>query len=370
MRDLGVRLRLLLGPETLEPAPFEVVDALVSLEVRHNDRQRDGFQLTFSLGRPAREFDYSLLRDGLLDPPHRVSIVVIIQGVPDVLINGIITRQQVLPSNEPGQSQLQVTGEDTGLLLDLADHQAVFRNQADSDIVRHILGQYNNFRAEVTTTTDRPAENERVVPQRETDRAFIERLAGRNSFVFYTEPTGEAGQSLAYWGPKDREGVPVQPALNMNMGWLTNVSQLSFNFNALQPVQPQLTITDPLTQRSVPIPVPSLSATPLSRQPAEPLRTQAVADTSGMTFQQAVRRAQVTADQGAEAVDASGEVDVAHYGQVLRSRRKVDVRGAGQMYDGTYYVKQVTHRLKRGEYKQSFSLTREGRGASGSRVTV
>ena len=32
-------------------------------------------------------------------------------------------------------------------------------------------------------------------------------------------------------------------------------------------------------------------------------------------------------------------------------------------FDGFYYVKQVTHTSRRGSYKQSFTLTREGTGA-------
>jgi hypothetical protein len=38
----------------------------------------------------------------------------------------------------------------------------------------------------------------------------------------------------------------------------------------------------------------------------------------------------------------------------------VGVRGAGIAYDGLYYVNSVTDNLKRGEYKQSFSLSRDG----------
>jgi hypothetical protein len=38
----------------------------------------------------------------------------------------------------------------------------------------------------------------------------------------------------------------------------------------------------------------------------------------------------------------------------------VGVRGAGVTYDGMYYVNTVTHNLKQGEYKQSFSLSRDG----------
>ena len=34
--------------------------------------------------------------------------------------------------------------------------------------------------------------------------------------------------------------------------------------------------------------------------------------------------------------------------------------GAGPAFDGLYYVKRVTHKIKRGEYKQDFTLTRNG----------
>ena len=36
------------------------------------------------------------------------------------------------------------------------------------------------------------------------------------------------------------------------------------------------------------------------------------------------------------------------------------MRGAGPAFDGLYYVKSVTHKIKRGEYKQDFTLTRNG----------
>jgi hypothetical protein len=36
------------------------------------------------------------------------------------------------------------------------------------------------------------------------------------------------------------------------------------------------------------------------------------------------------------------------------------VRGAGLAYDGLYYVDSVTHKIKPGEFKQSFQLSRDG----------
>ena len=85
--------------------------------------------------------------------------------------------------------------------------------------------------------------------------------------------------------------------------------------------------------------------------------------TANLDQSQAVREALATATEAADAVTGSGQLDAVRYGHVLRARRLVDVRGVGASYSGRYYVKQVTHRLKRGEYKQSFSLSREGRGA-------
>ena len=64
--------------------------------------------------------------------------------------------------------------------------------------------------------------------------------------------------------------------------------------------------------------------------------------------------------QAADAVSATGKLDVARYGTILRARGMVGVRGAGLAYDGVYYVKSVTHDIKAGEYMQSFTLTRNG----------
>ena len=72
---------------------------------------------------------------------------------------------------------------------------------------------------------------------------------------------------------------------------------------------------------------------------------------------------------GAEQWTATGDVDTARYGNVLRARRLVGVRGAGLDFDGIYYVKEVTHLVTRGKYRQRFTLVREGRGAQSSRVT-
>lgn len=71
-----------------------------------------------------------------------------------------------------------------------------------------------------------------------------------------------------------------------------------------------------------------------------------------------------------DAISANGSLDVLRYGQILRARMLVGVRGAGLAYDGLYYVNSVTHSIKRGEYKQNFTLSRDGLISRASRVAL
>jgi hypothetical protein len=75
---------------------------------------------------------------------------------------------------------------------------------------------------------------------------------------------------------------------------------------------------------------------------------------------QALAKALGILSQSNEAITVSGSLNVLRYGRVLQSRMLVGVRGAGLAYDGMYYVENVTHSIKRGEYKQSFTLARDG----------
>lgn len=361
----AIRLQLLIGPTVPLPATYPVMDALLSLEVTNKDRERDGFQMSFSLGKDSL-LDYGLLRNGYFDPPTRVIIMVTVGILPQVLIDGIITNHQVMPSNKPGESTLTVTGEDISLMLDLEEKSETHPNQPDSVIVTKLLANYAKYGilpTKVTPTTDVPVILQRLPTQQGTDLAYIRELARRNSFVFYIEPGPVPGVNMAYWGLDNRLGLP-QPALSMNMGADTNVdTPINFHFNALGPASPQLTVVEPTTGIAFPLPVPAGIQPPLASRPATSMRTTLPRDTANLNPAQAILRAVASTSDTADAVTASGEVDAVRYGRALRSRRLVGVRGVGYSYNGNYYVKEVTHRIRRGEYKQNFTLTREGRGA-------
>jgi hypothetical protein len=371
MVDLGMRLFLMIGETIPTPAPYAIMSSFVDLEVTNKDRERDGFQMKFTLGKGSM-LDYDLLREGYFNPLNRVIISVVLNVTPQVLIDGVITHHQMMPSNQPGKSELVVTGEAVSLMLDREEKSETYPNQSDSTIVTRLLANYASYGLvpKITSTSDVPVETDRIPSQQGTDLKFIQELAERNGFVFYIEPTAVPSVNTAYWGVENRLGNP-QPALSMNMGPDTNVdAPINFTYNALGPAAPQVTIIEPISKTPISIPIPSGLLPSLSSQPASALRQTIDRNSANLSPIQAGLRALVATTDSSDAVSANGEVDTVRYGHVLQSRRLVGIRGVGKDFNGVYYVKEVRHQIKIGQYKQSFSLTRDGLGASSPRLNV
>jgi hypothetical protein len=322
----------------------------------------DGFQITFSLGKD-KLGDYSLLSSGALDPDHRVVIGVLLGASLEPLVDGVIYHHQIVPGDEPGTSTLTVSGRDISVLLDLEEKNAEYRNRPDFLIVNEILLSYaqHGIVPQTRPTTDLPIELYRIPRQYETDLGFIRRLARRNGFVFYVEPV-TLGVTTAYFGPENRLGLP-QPALSVNLDTATNVMSLQFTNDALAPVGAAGSFVEPITKTSLPIPqLPSLRMPPLAASPAPARRTTLMRSTANQNPGQAATTALAASSTARDPVSATGQLDTARYGSVLRARRLVGVRGAGLANDGTYYVRRVTHEIEAGKYTQDFTLSREGTG--------
>ena len=361
---LGIRLILLLGETIPLPASYDIMSALTHVEVTNDADQGDGFQMTFALSRDSL-MGYGLLSGGSLDPFNRVVIGVLLGASPEVLINGVITHQQFSPTSDPGLSTLTVTGKNATVMLDLKETNQLYKNQPDFVIVNRILANYVQYGLlppyQVTPTTNIPIELQRVPRQHETDLKFIQRMAKRNGFVFYTEPL-TFGVDTAYWGPETHLSIP-QPAISMNMGPSTNSPGIQFSNDALTPVGTEGSFVEPITRLSIPIPpLPSLRLPPLVSGATPAKRTVQLRDTSNQDPAQAATSAVAAVTNSPDSVRGEGEIDTVRYGNVLRARGLVGVRGAGFAYDGNYYVRRVTHTIARGTYTQRFTISREGTG--------
>jgi hypothetical protein len=357
---LGVRLVLLVGETIPLPAPAALTNALRAAEVTSDDRTGDGFQLRFAVGKDA-VVDSSLVAGRLVAPMRRVVLGVLFGALPEVLIDGVVTRLELSPGDEPGTSTLTVTGRDLSQLFDLEERNEEYPNQPDFVIAGRVIGRYARYGVipQPAPTTDFPLQLERIPRQQETDLAFLVRLAERNGFVFYVEPL-TLGVSTAYLGPENRLSLP-QPAITIGMGPATNASNLSFSEDGLAPVGVQGSFVDPLLKQTWPLPaLPPIKVPPLSLVPTPASRTVLTRDTAQRNPASAALAGLAQATSAPDAVSASGTLDTARYGHALRARRLVGVRGAGVTFDGLYYVRRVTHSIERGGYRQSFEASREG----------
>jgi hypothetical protein len=370
---LGGHLTLLVGPTVALPAPPLVVENLASAEVTHSDEGRSGFQLTFNAGRsgPADVLDHPLLSLPLLRPFNRVILVVTLNAIPRVLTDGIITHQQLNPSEEPGASTLTVTGEDVSVMMDLEERSAEHPAQDETVIALKLIATYARYglipMVLPPPAIDPPIPIERVPVQQGTDLVYLREMAARFGYVFYVAPGPVPGTNAAYWGPPKRVDIP-QRALSVNMGPQTNVSTIRFANDALVPTLVAGQIQDRLSGQTFPVRTFASLRLPLSSQPAWLVNQPNVRTTqlraSGLNVAQAFARAQGITDSSADGVTTEGEMDALRYGDLLQARGVVGVRGAGYSNDGFYYVKRVTHSITRGEYLQRFTLTRDGVGST------
>ncbi|HEX2614562.1 MAG TPA: hypothetical protein VHL10_03655, partial [Nitrososphaera sp.] len=153
------------------------------------------------------------------------------------------------------------------------------------------------------------------------------------------------------------------------MGADTNVKSINFQHSSLDSTIVMGSIQDPLLNMKIPVITAGSLRPPLSVFPdwmtnlANSKTKQYRAD-GGVNVIQAYSEAQSETDKSTDAVTVTGELDGALYGDVLRARKLVGLRGVGYMHDGFYYVKNVTHTVKKGEYKQAFTLVREGLGST------
>lgn len=371
---LGIHLTLLIGPTVAVPAPPMILEAINSVQVNHNDTGRSGFQMTFQIGRsgPKDVLDYNLLSNPLLKPFNRVILIVVFSAIPRVLMDGIITNQQLSPGAEPGSSTLTITGEDVSVMMDMEEKIVEHPAQSEIIIATKIITDYAKYglipQVIPPPSPDMPIPVERVPVQHGTDLEYIQNLAERCGYVFYIIPGPVPGTNRAYWGPPVRAGIP-QRALSTNMGPDTNLESISFQNNALAPTLVYGKLQDRRTNKSIPVKSFFSTRIPLTSQPSIAVNFPNVRKTLRMDTEQsdpiqAFARAQAETDKSNdEVVSATGELDALRYGDILQPRSLVGLRGSGYSYDGVYYVKSVSHSIKKEEYKQNFTLTREGLGA-------
>ena len=362
----GVNLTLMIGPAEPVPVSSGVLDALDSVKVISKATGTSGFELVFKISVQSPLQTLFLVGAGVSIPLVRVVIAVTVSGQTTVLMDGMMTDHSVSPDAKDGVTTLTIKGEDLSTVMDYADFSGLpFPAMPPEAQVLLCLAKYALFGVVPmvipSVALDIPIPTSQIMRQQGTDLKHIRRLADMVGYVFYLVPGPVIGSSVAYWGPQIKWGL-VQPTLAIDADAATNVESMSFSFSNQDKSLPILIIQEPITKLAIPIPIPDINplVPPLGAVPPIPKHFPIISGAAKLPPVRALLIALAKDAQASDAVTATGTLDVLRYGQVLTARSLVGLRGAGTAFDGFWYVSSVTHELKRGEYKEEFTLSRNG----------
>ncbi len=357
-------MQLFTGPAIPIPAPAAVVDALREVTVHAGSGStQSGFELVFDVPKKSPLTTLFLLTGGAGIPIMRVVVAVTIRGTASVLIDGVMTHHEI--STDGPVATLRVKGKDLTALMDIVPLDGLpYPAMPPAVRVLTVLAKYAALGCVPlvipSIVEDLPLPIERIPRQQGTDYAYLKALAEQAGYIFTIDPGPVPGVSKAYWGPEIRLGVP-QAALNAGLdGPHDNVTALNFTFDKERKELPVVFVQEPYSKAPIPIPIPDVTPLnpPLGLVPPLPPKLTFLTDTAKRNPLSAVMEGIAYAGRHSDSVFASGSLDVVRYGRALRAGQLVGVRGAGDAFNGLYYVTSVTHQLRRGSFTQSFALAR------------
>src|SRR5262245_37990015 len=115
----GVYLTLMIGPGVPVPAPREIVEAITAIEVQTATGRPSGFSLSFSIAKNSPLLTLFLLSGGSPVPAMRVILVVTLNGVPEVISDGVMTDHDFKAGTAGQPGTLTIKGTDLTALMDL-----------------------------------------------------------------------------------------------------------------------------------------------------------------------------------------------------------------------------------------------------------
>jgi hypothetical protein len=353
----------------------DAVGLIRKLEVDERADDVSSFAMTLDLA--PGEDDWTSLADGRFQLLRRVTIGFGL-GSPDeqapttkdVVFDGYVTAvEPVFGVDRASDSSLELSGLDAGCLMHLEERQRRFEAMPDSDIVKQIYGEYGfqttGDSIEATTPVRDPSRG--TMLQRGTDADFIRMLARRNGFEAYVERApGDVKEGAAATGEltghfhRARPDATAQPTLALTPHQAPSLIEMRARWESHRPAQIRADHIDERSRRlkSATITQPRFARMgKTGRGDIIAARLAAILPKRSDLMPTGLAHVDVPHDETEVSnlawsdfvatdwlVTATARVRASMYPQILRARRPVDVKGAGKLLDGTWYVKSVRHR--------------------------
>ncbi len=336
----------------------ELYNDLVSLEVELDEELAGMFRMSVALLLQA-DGTWNYIDDERLAIWKKVVVTAGLEDDTEQLILGYITHIRPIFGSGLDQCHLEIWGMDASVLMDREDKLQDWPSRKDSDIATEIFGTYG-LTPQVEDTDLIHDEQVSTIIQRETDIQFLKRLALRNGYECYVD--GDTG----YFQPPQVSGEP-QPVLSVQFGDDTNVNRFQLEVNALSTVnvgifQLDHDTKDVLDATSAPGSQQALGARGVDTYLCPGLAPGMVYIGKTVTTGSAEMTAlcQGLYNEGEWFVTGEGEVAANQYGNILKPRAPVTIKGIGETYSGVYYTTHVNHIFNADGYIQRFRVKRNG----------
>ena len=349
-----------------------VLMRMTRLEIRESDREPTMAIVRFGLAQEPTGEMFPLDND-LFGPAVKIAIDVAAPGGrPARLLDGFVTHIRPHFESVEANCYVEVVAMDAGALMAIGDHAEAYPDMTDSEAAEKVFTRHNLEKA-VTATGVRHALDEQLLMQRESDWAFVQRLARRNGFRCYLEHDPNRGAVVAHFAPIDPSSPQADLAIlrsGANLKWIDVQHRYAIAVRA------RAAAIDPVAKRLVQA-TGARNLEPLGGDDAmQPIdralagagvtaRERWVRDPMPLETAISVEAAAVT-DELELCLEARGELDPALYQGLLRARRTVLVKGVGRRLAGTWYVASVRTTLDGGALTQTFGLLRNAIAPSGT----
>ncbi len=368
---LGIRAALMLGagPVAL-PAPLEAMEAISEIEVRQSATGPSGFKLVLDAGRngPLGLFGPPFVDDPRFQRGARI-VVTIWNGVtPTPIFDGVATKTQYMPGSGENEGRYVILGRDLTWLMDKEEKRVQHPAQDETVIANKIAASYAAYGVAPSvfppSVVDPPIAVDRTPQQTCTDLAYLKEMAKRHGYKVFIDPGPAPGTSLLYFGPMPMPGPPQKP-ISVNLGPMSDAYDVTVSHDGETLTSARAQVQDRATGAVTELPFPVSSNTPNSALPDSLARIGQTREkqigTSGLSIAQVLGRLMGVVNDSAEnVVKVKGKIDNTRYNDVLKPYRQAQIRGIGTIYDGLYTVAEVRHRIRPGEYTQSFILHGDG----------
>jgi phage protein D len=351
-----------------QPAPPELIDVIQRLEVEDHAEMADMVRLSVAIAIRDGCGSWNVVDENTFQRLTKLRIDVNVgSGKTEPLIEAYVIETNADFANQPGQSLLNVVAMEPTAKMNLEEKVRPWPNMADSDIAEQIFRDCKFNTDNIDQTQPTRDENDHTEMQRGTDIQLLQRLAQRNGFEIYVELNPETGVVEGHFHAPRLQQNP-QGVLSVNMGSATNVNSFHARFDMVQPATAQAHNIDIHSSEQQTGQSDSQQDKPLGSAPTVPAgdaRQVLISGTGLSDTGELQTAAQAEVDRTSWAITAEGEVNTVAYGDVLRAKRPVLVRGAGRQFSGIYYVERVLHSFTGDGYTQQFSLRRNAAGLTG-----